>query len=100
MKARIDKIGDRRGFTADAENIEQVRATLAKADQRIATLESKLREKQATIKRLLSDDARSNEELANLKEMISLNHSSRSAFCECDICTEVERSHAELRGST
>ena len=97
MKANIEKSGVGRGFETDAKNIEQARATLGKADERIETLESELRKKQATIRRLLSDDALSSEELAELKELVWLFHLGLPDSCECEICAEVEQSRRELR---
>ena len=51
------------------ENIE-LRAELATAKDRIATLESELASKREALGRLLADDLRTCEELAQLQEMI------------------------------
>ena len=49
------------------ENIE-LRAELATAKDRIATLESELASKREALNRLLADDLRTSEELAQLQE--------------------------------
>ena len=66
---------------------------LAEAD-RIETLEAK-------IEYLKAADTRNNEELVRLKGIIwalHANESGRRLNCECDVCTEVEQSRAELQG--
>ena len=52
------------------ENIEKLVAGLATAKARITALESKLASKQAALSRLLADDLRTCEELAELQKMI------------------------------
>ena len=98
MKANTDKLKVGRSSKVDAGIIKQVRAELAKADERIATLESELRKRQATIKRLLSDDLLSSEELTELKELVWQFHRSLPGGCTCNVCLEVEQSRTELEG--
>ena len=83
---------------ASNEVIGQVRAELAKADERIATLESELGKRQATIKRLLSDDLLSSEEVTELKELVWQFHRGLPGGCTCYVCLEVEQSRKELEG--
>ena len=91
---------DRSGSSVEASNevIEQIRAKLTKADDRIATLQSELKKKQASVSALLVDDVRSSEELAELKEMVWTSHRGLTEGCKCNICVEVERSRTELEG--
>ena len=83
---------------ASDEDIKQVRSELAKVDARIATLQSELEKKQASINALLTDDVRSNEEIADLKELVWTFHRGLPDACKCDNCVEVERSRTELEG--
>ena len=80
------------------ENIE-LRAELATAKDRIATLESELANKREVVSRLLADDLRTCEELAQLQEMIWGYHRGRPGRCTCDVCVEVEQSRREIGGS-
>ncbi len=80
------------------ENIEKLRAELATAKDRIATLESKLASKREAVSRLLADDLRTCEELARLQEMIWGYHRGLPGRCTCDVCVEVEQSRRESRG--
>ena len=90
---------DSRSTEASNEVIEQVRAKLAKADDRIASLESDLKMKQASLSALIAEDARSSEEIGELKELLRASHSNRpEGGCECNICVEVELSRTELEG--
>ena len=77
--------------------IRQLRATLAKADDRIAILESELAGKQGALNRLLADDLQTCEELAELQKMIWGYHRGLPGDCECDICVEVEQRQRELK---
>ena len=94
--AKSDRKSSR--IEASSEVIERVRAKFAKMDHRIATLQSELNKKQATVTALLSDDIRTNEELAELKELVWTFHRGLPDGCKCNICTEVERSQTELKG--
>ena len=80
------------------ENIEQLRAKLAKAEERVATLESELVRKRQALNRLLSDDLQTSQELAELQEMIWAYHQGLPGDCACDVCANVERSRRELEG--
>ena len=81
-----------------SEIVEYLRAELATANQRIEALESELTKGRKTISRLLADDLRSSEELADLKEMIWRAHRGLPGGCKCDICDEVDQSRSELGG--
>ncbi len=80
------------------EIVEHLRAELATANERIEALESELTKARKTISRLLADDLRSSEELAELKEMIWRAHRGLPGGCKCDICDEVYQSRSELGG--
>ena len=60
----------------------RLRATLVKADERVATLESELARVRATLRLLLADDLRTCEELAELQEMIWGYHRGLPGSCE------------------
>ncbi len=80
------------------DDLEQLAAALSAANVRIAELESELEGKQAALSRLLGEDLRTCEELAELQKMIWGYHRTLPGGCDCDVCKEVERSHAELEG--
>ncbi len=91
---------DRNSSITETSNevIEQIRVRLAKTDAQIATLQSELKKKQASVSTLLSDDVRNNEELAELKELLWTSHRGLPDGCKCKFCAEVERSRTELDG--
>ena len=80
------------------EIVEHLRAELATANKRIEALESELTKARKTISRLLADDVRSSEELAELKQLIWRAHRGLPGGCKCDICDEVDQSRSELGG--
>ncbi len=80
------------------ENIEKLRADLTTANQLIQALESELTKAQETTSRLLADDVRSSEEIAELKQLIWQSHRGLPGGCKCDICDEVDQSRSELEG--
>ena len=83
---------------APHEVLDQVRTKFAEMDNRIATLQSELTKKQATVSALLANDVRTNEELAELKKLIWTFHLGLPEGCKCNVCAEVERSRTELQG--
>ena len=80
--------------------IEKLRAELAKAKDRIATLESELATNRTALTRLLADDLRTCEELAQLQEVIWGYHRGLPGGCTCEVCLEVEQSRREIGGLT
>ncbi len=82
---------------AATEIIEQVRARLAKADDRIAALQSELRKKHLSVRSLFSDDFPT-EEVAKIKELVWTFHRGLPGGCQCNLCGEVERSRREIEG--
>ena len=77
---------------------------LLKADERIAALESELKDldselkqKEAAIDRMLLDDVRMCEELTELQETLWYHHRGLPS-CECNICNEVQRYRREVEG--
>ena len=78
------------------EIVEQLRAELATANERIEALESELTKGRKTISRFLGDDAETSEELAELKQMIWRAHRGLPGGCKCDICDEVDQSRSVL----
>ena len=71
---------------------------LAKADERIASLESELVRNRAALNLLLADDLQQCEELAELQNVIWGYHRGLPGDCECNICVEVEQRQRELKG--
>ena len=87
-----------RGLGAHPNLIEKLRAELTRATDRIATLESELTSKREALSRLLADDLRTCEELAECQKMIWGYHRGLPGSCECNTCAEVEQSRRELEG--
>ena len=91
--------GSRRGSAAaEVEIVQKLRAELATANESIEALESELTKGRKTISRLLADDVRTCEELAELQEMIWGYHRGLPAGCTCDICVEVEQIGRQIGG--
>ena len=84
----------------DARKLNRLRADLARADRRIATLTSELQKQRADICALLSDDLRNNDALAELADLIWQCHGGQPGGCDCCFCAEVEQSRIELAGLT
>ena len=80
------------------ELVKQLRAELATAKGRIATIESELASKLVALSRLLADDLRTCEELAELQKMIWGYHRGLPGGCTCYVCLEVKQSRRELEG--
>ena len=78
--------------------IGQTRTTDADAEVAISTLEFELKRKEAAISRLLSEDVRNTEEIAELQRLIWNYHRALPNGCTCDICLEVEQGQAEIEG--
>ena len=93
------------GTDLSNEVIEPLGTLLAKADERIASLESELlRNREALVSNraalnlLLTDDLQTCEELAELQNVIWGYHRGLPGDCECNICVEVEQRQRELKG--
>ena len=90
--------GKRRGSAAAVEIVQKLQAELTTANERVEALESELTKGRKTISRLLADDVRTCEELAELQEMIWGYHRGLPAGCTCDICVEVEQIGRQIGG--
>ncbi len=73
----------------DHNSADRLAAELTIANARITALESKLSSKQAALGRLLADDLRTCEELAELKKTIWGYHRLLPGGCDCTLCLEV-----------
>ena len=78
--------------------MKKPRAKLTTDKDRIVQLESELVRSRATLSRLLADDLRTCEELAELQKEIWGYHRGLPGGCECNVCLEVEQSQRELEG--
>ena len=74
----------------------QVRDALARANERIAVIESQLANYREALSRLLADDLQTCNELAELQKIIWAYHRGLPGDCECDFCLEAEQSQREL----
>ena len=87
-----------KGSGAQVEIVQYLQAELATANGRIEALESELTKGRKTISRLLADDVRTCEELAELHEMIWGYHRALPDGCTCAICLEVEQIGQQIGG--
>ena len=88
----------RASFAKADERIATLETVLKEKDETIATLETVLKEKEGTIGQLLIDDLETCEELAELQAMVWDDHSGAPGGCTCKVCGEVEQSQRELAG--